>query len=80
MARLVYLDLVGVEPDLISDLELSWCFAVPGHFFFASSKHCFGVDSGFLELIQTLVDCGNIASTAGGDSEIRLVAIHDFEW
>lgn len=76
----MYLNLVGVEPDLVSDLEFSWWFAISGHFLLASSKRCFGIGASFFELIKAFVDCRNVAAASGRDGEVGLIAIYDFKW
>lgn len=74
------MNFVGVELDLVFYFKFLWQLAVSGHLFLASSKCCFGIRSCFLELIKTLVNCGDVAATTGGHSEVGLIAIHDLEW
>lgn len=80
MACLVHLNLVGIKPDLVSNLEFPQWFAVSSHLFFASSKRCFDIRSGFLELIKALVNYENVAASTGGDGEVGLIAVYDFKW
>lgn len=70
----------GVELDLIADLELAWWLAISGHLLFALLKGCFGVDPSFSQWSQALVHCRDIATTAGRDSKVGLIAVHDLEW
>lgn len=74
----MYLNLVGIEPDLVSDLEFSWWFDVTSHFLLASLKRCFSISSCFFEPVKVFVDCRDVAVTAGGDGEVGLVAVYDF--
>lgn len=76
----MYLNLVGIELDLVSNLEFLRWLAVSGHLLLASSEHCFSISSCFFEPIEAFVDCGDVAVSTGGHGEVGLIAVHDLEW
>lgn len=74
------MDFVSIEPDLVSDLEFLWRLAISSHLFLTLSKRCFDVGSGFFELIKTLINCKDVATTTDGNSEVGLISVHNFKW
>lgn len=80
LACLMYLNLVSIEPDLVSNLKFSWWFAISGHLFLALSECCFGVGLCFFKSIKAFINCGDIAVTTGRDGEVKLIAVYDFKW
>lgn len=76
---LMNVNILGVEPYLIADFELSWGNLLPGNLCFAPSQCCVRVFETFPELFDTGIGRGHIALPPDGDSEVGLVTVENFE-
>lgn len=76
---LVNVNVFGVEPHLVADLELSWGYLLSGNLRFASPQCCIRVPEAFPQLFNTGISCGHIALSSDGDGKVGLVAVENFE-